>query len=83
MPHIMLVLAGLSHGLNATTLHRLAAIVEAMLAMTGRITMLGVSRWTESGGSYRTVQRFFNRHYRKLGLLLSGAAASTGVSDNV
>lgn len=27
--------------------------------MTGRVTMLGLSRWTEKGGSYRTVQRFF------------------------
>ena len=26
--------------------------------MTGRITMLGLSRWTGPGGSYRTVQRF-------------------------
>jgi putative transposase len=34
-------------------------LVEAMLAMTGRVTMLGLSRWTEKGGSYRTVQRFF------------------------
>ena len=31
----------------------------AMIAMTGRVTMLGLSRWTEKGGSYRTVQRFF------------------------
>jgi hypothetical protein len=31
-----------------------------MLAMTGRVTMLGLSRWTEQGGSYRTIQRFFN-----------------------
>jgi len=31
-----------------------------MLAMTGRVTMLGLSRWTEKGGSYRTIQRFFN-----------------------
>ena len=30
-----------------------------MIAMTGRVTMLGISRWTEAGGSYRTVQRFF------------------------
>ena len=30
-----------------------------MLAMTGRITMLGLSRWAGPGGSYRTVQRFF------------------------
>jgi hypothetical protein len=31
-----------------------------MLAMTGRVTMLGISRWTEPGGSYRTIQRFYN-----------------------
>ena len=30
-----------------------------MLAITGRVTMLGLSRWTEKGGSYRTIQRFF------------------------
>ena len=35
-------------------------IVPAMLAMTGRVTMLGISRWTEKGGSYRTIQRFYN-----------------------
>jgi putative transposase len=27
--------------------------------MTGRVTMLGISRWTNKGGSYRTLQRFF------------------------
>jgi hypothetical protein len=31
-----------------------------MLAMTGRVTMLGISRWAGEGGSYRTVQRLFN-----------------------
>lgn len=31
-----------------------------MLAMTGRVTRLGISRWAEKGGSYRTIQRFFN-----------------------
>jgi putative transposase len=31
-----------------------------MLAMTGRVTMLGLSRWSEKGGSYRTIQRFYN-----------------------
>lgn len=35
-------------------------IVTALLAMTGRVTMLGISRWAGEGGSYRTVQRFFN-----------------------
>ena len=45
--------------LDKTTMRRLVVIIAAMLAMTGRITMLGISRWTEEGGSYRTVQRFF------------------------
>lgn len=29
--------------------------------MTGRVTMLGISRWAGKGGSYRTVQRFFSK----------------------
>jgi len=28
--------------------------------MTGRVTMLGISRWAGKGGSYRTVQRVFS-----------------------
>jgi putative transposase len=32
-----------------------------MLVMTGRVTMLGISRWAGKGGSYRTVQRFFSQ----------------------
>lgn len=46
--------------LDTTTLKRLAIVVLAMLAMAGRITMRGISRWTEEGGSYRTIQRLFN-----------------------
>jgi putative transposase len=34
-------------------------IALAMVVMTGRVTMLGLSRWAGPGGSYRTVQRFF------------------------
>ena len=41
------------------TLRQLSIVIEAMLAMTGRVTMRGLSRWTEKGGIYRTVQRFF------------------------
>ena len=29
--------------------------------MSGRVTMQGISRWTEDGGSYRTIQRFFGK----------------------
>ena len=40
-------------------LRRLSRIIKALLAMTGRVTMLGLSRWGGKGCSYRTVQRFF------------------------
>jgi putative transposase len=61
MPDIIIVLQCLSQCVDSTTLRQLGHIVPAMLAMTGRVTMLGISRWTEDkGGSYRTIQRFFN-----------------------
>jgi DDE superfamily endonuclease len=42
-----------------TTIRQFSRITLAMLAMTGRVTMRGISRWTGDGGSYRTIQRFF------------------------
>jgi putative transposase len=45
--------------LTATRLRQFSRIAFAMLAMTGRVTMLGLSRWAGKGGSYRTIQRFF------------------------
>ncbi len=42
-----------------TACRRLAVIAQAMLTMTGRLTMLSISRWTMKGGSYSTVNRFF------------------------
>jgi putative transposase len=59
MDEIITTLVTLSPTLAPHTLKQLTIIVEAMLSMTGRVTMLGLSRWTEKGGSYRTVQRFF------------------------
>jgi putative transposase len=38
----------------------MSRIIIAMLAMTGRVTMLGLSRWAGKGGSYRTIQRFYD-----------------------
>lgn len=57
---IINVLQCLSQCLDKTTLRQLNCLVPAMLAMTGRVTMLGLSRWTEAGGSYRTIQRFYH-----------------------
>jgi putative transposase len=44
---------------SAVTLRHFSLIVPAILTMTGSITMSGISRWAEKGGSYRTVNRFF------------------------
>jgi len=60
MPAILPILLALSPTLPLTTARQLSRIVLAMFAMSGRITQLGISRWTEKGGSYRTIQRFFH-----------------------
>lgn len=60
MLEILALLQGLEPDWDKTSLRRLSRIAQAMLAMSGRVTMLGISRWTESGGSYRSVQRLFN-----------------------
>lgn len=60
MIDILALLQCLAPVLPATTLRQFSRIIAALLAMTGRVTMLGIARWTEKGGSYRTVQRFFN-----------------------
>jgi putative transposase len=44
---------------SMTTVRQLSRIALALLTMTGRVTMLGIARWTGDGGSYRTLQRFF------------------------
>ena len=46
--------------ITATPIGQLSRIILALLVITGRITMLGLSRWAGSGGSYRTIQRFFS-----------------------
>ena len=59
MPDIMVYLACLRQCLDRTTLRQLSRVTEAMLAMTGRVTMRGLARWAGKGGSYRTIQRLF------------------------
>lgn len=61
MNDIIALLSFLVPYLDKTISKQLSQIIVAMLSMTGRITMLGISRWTEQGGSYRTIQRFFNQ----------------------
>jgi putative transposase len=59
MPNILTLLQCLLPELEMTTIRQLSRIILAMLAMSGRVTMLGISRWAGKGGSYRTVMRFF------------------------
>ena len=46
--------------LSTTTVRQFSRVILGVLSMTGQVTMLNISRWTSEGGSYRTVQRFFN-----------------------
>ena len=60
MPEIVALLQAIAPLLSKTTLRQMSQVILGMLVASGRITMLGISRWTEKGGSYRTVQRFYH-----------------------
>lgn len=60
MKEIIQALSSINNILDRKTFKQLSNLIEAILSMTGRVTMLGMSRWSESGSSYRTVQRFLN-----------------------
>jgi len=59
MTDVFTLLICLNPLLNTSTLRQLQIISQTIMMMTGRITMLNISRWAEKGCSYRTVQRFF------------------------
>ena len=60
MYDILSLLSVLHPYLSTTSIRQFSRVVSALLAMTGRVSMLNLSRWTSEGGSYRTIQRFFN-----------------------
>lgn len=75
MTEIVALLHGIDQTLiDKTTKKRLILVVLAMLAMAGRVTMLGISRWTEEGGSYRTIQRLFKTEIKWSKLMVTCAA---------
>jgi len=59
MTDILALLQCLAPYTTATTMRQMSCIIEAMLSMMGRVTMLNISRWAGRGGSYRTVQRWY------------------------
>ncbi len=60
MTDIVALLHYLTPHLSNTTLRQLNHIVFAVLCIPDRVTMLSIARWTERGGSYRTVQRWYH-----------------------
>ncbi len=48
---ILALLQCLHPFLPVTTVRQFSRIALAMLAMTGRVTMLGIARWSGKGGS--------------------------------
>ena len=61
MTDILALLQCLHPYLTKTAMRQMSHILPAIITMTGRVTMLGISRWTEKGGSYRTIPRFYTR----------------------
>jgi hypothetical protein len=59
MPEILALLQNIAPLLEPRTFRQISQVIFGMLTANGRITMLGLSRWTEKGGSYRTIQRLY------------------------
>jgi len=59
MSDILALLQNLAPIVSTTILHQMSHVIYGMLVSNGRITMLEISRWTEKGGSYRTIQRWY------------------------
>lgn len=60
MPEILALLQNIAPVVSATVLQQMSHVIYGMLISNGRITMLEISRWTEAGGSYRTIQRLYH-----------------------
>jgi putative transposase len=60
MTEILALLQNIAPVVSATLLQQMSHVIYGMLISTGRITMLEISRWTEGGGSYRTIQRWYH-----------------------
>ena len=66
MSEIIPLLLCLAPHLSSTTLRQLHHVVFAMLCIPQRATVLGLSRWSEKGGSYRSLQRLYHTPFNWL-----------------
>jgi putative transposase len=60
MTEIVALLQSIMPVVSATVLQQMSHVLYGMLISNGRITMLELSRWTQKGGSYRTLQRLYH-----------------------
>ena len=60
MPEIVALLQTIAPVVSSTVLKQMRQVIYGLLISQGRITMLELSRWTERGGSYRTIQRWYH-----------------------
>jgi putative transposase len=60
MTEVLALLQTIAPLLEKMIFRQMSRVIFGMLVASGRITMLGLSRWTEKGGSYRTIQRFYH-----------------------
>jgi DDE superfamily endonuclease len=60
MTEILALLQSIAPLLEKKTFRQMSQVIFGMLVITGRVSMLGLSRWTDKGGSYRTIQRFYH-----------------------
>jgi hypothetical protein len=68
MIDIISLLACLRRVLSCTTITQLSRVGFTRLAMAGRVTMRGISRWEGRGGSYHPILLQY-RHPLGIGLL--------------
>jgi ribosomal protein L19E len=59
MTEILALLQNIAPLLEPVNFRQMSQIIFAMMVISGRITMLGLSRWADKGGSYRTIQRWY------------------------
>jgi len=59
MNDIITLIGCLAPYLSSTALSQLSYLILALLCISGRVTTLGLSRWSEAGGSCRTLQRWY------------------------
>jgi len=60
MPEIVALLQTIAPVVAPTVLKQMSQVIYGMLISNGRLTMLEISRWTERGGRYRTIQRWYH-----------------------